>query len=67
MKFIRFTEIVYLITAVVSVIVVVSNWNVDRNRAYLFIFFAVISIFMYLFRRYYRKKFDQRKNNGDRR
>lgn len=62
MKFLRFTEIVYLVIAVVSVVETVRKWDVDRGRAYLFAFFAVVSVFMYLFRRYYRKKFDRRNN-----
>ncbi|MBC9797572.1 hypothetical protein [Sinomicrobium weinanense] len=67
MKLFRITEIVYLVVAVLSVVEVIRKWDVDRSRAYLFLFFAVVSILMYFFRRYYRKRFEQRKNNDDRR
>lgn len=65
MKFIRFTEIIYLVVAVISIVETVRNWNVDRGRAYLFAFFAVVSVLMYFFRRYYRKKFERRKKDNE--
>jgi positive regulator of sigma E activity len=62
MKFFRIFEIVYLVIAVISIYEVVTNWNIDRNKAYIFVAFAVVSVFMFFFRRYYRKKFNRRKN-----
>ncbi|MCM5662625.1 hypothetical protein [Galbibacter mesophilus] len=62
MKYFKIFEIVYLVVAVISIVEVVQTWNSDRNRAYLFIFFAVVAIGMFFFRRYYRKKFAERKN-----
>ncbi|UGU17202.1 hypothetical protein LS482_04860 [Sinomicrobium kalidii] len=63
MKFFRFTEIVYLVVAVVSIVEMVRKWNEDRGRVYLFAFFAVVSVFMYFFRRYYRKRFERKKKD----
>ncbi|WP_340077681.1 hypothetical protein [Leptobacterium sp. I13] len=60
MRFFKFFEIVYLVVAIISIIEVFIQWNVDRNRAYLFVVFAVVSVFMFFFRRYYRKKFEAR-------
>ncbi|WP_224485252.1 DUF6526 family protein [Robertkochia aurantiaca] len=60
MKYFRIFEIVYLVIAVISVIEVVQLWNVNRDRAWIFVVFAVISIAMFLFRRHYRKKFQDR-------
>ncbi|MCX2679948.1 DUF6526 family protein [Galbibacter sp. EGI 63066] len=62
MKYFKIFEIAYLVIAVVSIYEVVQEWNNDRNRAYLFVLFAVISIGMFFFRRYYRKKFKERQN-----
>ncbi|MCF8715451.1 hypothetical protein JM658_11485 [Joostella atrarenae] len=62
MKYFKIFEIAYLVVAVISVVEVVQQWSVDRNRAYLFLFFAVISIGMFFFRRYYRKRFGGRQN-----
>jgi preprotein translocase subunit YajC len=42
---------------------VVTNWENDRNRAYLFVFFAVVAIFMFFFKRKFRKKIEERKND----
>lgn len=49
-----------MIVAVFSIYRIISDWNTDRSKAYLFIFFAIVSIGMFLFRRNYRKKFEQR-------
>ena len=60
MKYFKLFEIAYLVIAVVSVYEVVVEWNADRSRAYLFLFFAVVSLFMFFFRRGFRKKFENR-------
>lgn len=62
MKFFKLFEIAYLVIAVISIYEVVANWNTERDRSYIFMVFAVISVFMFFFRRYYRKKFQRRKN-----
>ena len=59
-KILRYTEYLYIIVAVFSIYRVFSDWNTDRSMAYTFIFFAIVSIGMFLFRRNYRKKFEQR-------
>lgn len=59
-KILRYTEYLYMIVAVFSIYRIISDWNTDRSKAYLFIFFAIVSIGMFLFRRNYRKKFEQR-------
>lgn len=55
-----FSEILYWLIAAISIYETFSRWNIDRQKAYLFIGFAALSIFMALFRRHYRKKFNQR-------
>ncbi|RAV29740.1 hypothetical protein [Sinomicrobium soli] len=64
MKYLRFTEIIYPVVAVISLIEAIRSWSVDRNRAYLLLFFAAVSVGMFFLRRYYRRKFDQRRNGG---
>lgn len=56
-------EYAYLVMFVLSVIAVVTNWNSDRDRAYLFLFFGVVAIFMYFFKRNFRKKIEKRQQN----
>jgi len=63
-KILRYTEYLYLIVAVFALYRIFTDWNVDRNNAYLFAFFAVVSIGMFLFRRNYRKKFEARKRDN---
>lgn len=53
-------EIAYLVIAIISTVEVVLQWNADRNRAYMFALFAVGSVFMFFFRRKFRKKMEQR-------
>ena len=50
----------YLVIAVVFLVETVLNWNVDRNHAYLLLLFAVVSIFMYFFKKRFRTKIQDR-------
>ncbi len=63
-KILKYTEYLYLIVAFFSLYRIFTDWNVDRNSAYLFCFFAVVSTGMFFFRRNYRKKFEQRKQDN---
>lgn len=63
-KILRYTEYLYVVVAVFSIYRVYTDWNTDRSMAYIFIFFAVVSIGMFLFRRNYRKKFEQRSKDN---
>lgn len=60
MKYSKIFEIVYLVIAVVAAVEVVQLWNTDRNRAYIFVVFALVSTGMFFFRRHFRKKFQDR-------
>lgn len=60
-KVLRYTEYIYLVIAVLAAYETFSQWNVARERAYLFLFFTIISVGMFLFRRTYRKRFEKRK------
>jgi hypothetical protein len=63
-KILKYTEYVYLIVALFSMYRIFTDWNTDRQNAYLFVFFAVVSVGMFLFRRNYRRKFEQRKRDN---
>jgi len=63
-KILRYTEYLYLIVAIFSVYKITQVWNTDRNSVYLFVFFAVASTGMFLFRRKYRKRFEQRQREN---
>ncbi|RMA66478.1 hypothetical protein [Ulvibacter antarcticus] len=53
-------EYAYLAMAAFSVYIVYENWSDNRNRAYLFAFFGVVAIFMFFFKRNFRRKMDER-------
>ena len=63
-KILRYTEYLYLAVAIVSVYKIVELWDINRERTYLFIFFAVVSIAMFIFRRNYRKRFERRQREN---
>ncbi|WP_298487550.1 hypothetical protein [uncultured Maribacter sp.] len=63
-KILRYTEYLYLIVFFFSVYRVFTDWTIDKNSAYLFIFFAAVSLGMFFFRRNYRRKFEQRKQDN---
>ena len=63
-KILRYTEYLYLLVFVFSVYRIATDWNVDRDSAYLFLFFAVVSLGMFFFRRNYRQKFEKRNQDN---
>jgi hypothetical protein len=65
MKNHRISEILYWVIAVISAYEAFGRWDTNRERAILFAGFSLVSIFMALFRRHYRKKFDKRSNSSE--
>ena len=65
-KILRYTEYLYLVVALISLYKIGELWNVDRNQAYIFVFFAVVSIAMFFFRRNYRRRFEKRRKEENR-
>ncbi len=63
MRYAKYTEWLYAVIAVLAAYETFSQWNVDRSRAYLFLFFTALSVGMFFFRRHFRKKFDKRKQS----
>ena len=65
-KILRYTEYLYLGVFFFSLYRIYTDWDIDRYSAYTFVFFAVVSIGMFLFRRNYRKKFEERQRDDKR-
>lgn len=63
-KFLRYTEYLYLAVAAISIYKIATLWSVEPKETYIFIFFAVVSIAMFIFRRRYRKRFEQHKKDN---
>jgi len=64
-KIYRLFEYVYLFMAGFAIFLVITNWETDRNRAYLFLFFTVVAIFMFFFKRRFRKNIEKRRRGED--
>lgn len=60
MKLLQFLQYAYLIFAALFIYDAISKWSVNRNGAYMSLFFAAIAIFMFFFRKKYRKRFQER-------
>ena len=52
----------YLIIAIIFIVETILKWNEDREKAYLFLVFAVVAVFMYFFRKRFRSRLEQRNN-----
>jgi hypothetical protein len=61
-KIYRLFEYAYLGMAAFSIYIVINNWTENRNRAYLFAFFTLVAIFMFFFKRNFRRKIEERNN-----
>jgi len=64
MKTYKISEILYWIIAVVAIYESYNQWSSNRHKSYIFIVFALLSFFMALFRRHFRKKFNKRGNSS---
>jgi uncharacterized membrane protein len=63
MKLLRIFQYAYIIFAILFLYDAISNWSVDRNRAYMSLFFAALGVFMFFFRKRFAKKFQDRNND----
>ncbi|MEZ4779703.1 MAG: hypothetical protein R2786_10010 [Flavobacteriaceae bacterium] len=59
-KIYRLFEFAYIGMALFSVYLVITNWNSNRDRAYIFLFFGVVAVFMFFFKRRFRKNIEKR-------
>ncbi len=56
----RIFEYGYLIIAIVFIVETVINWNENKERAYLFLLFSALAVFMYFFKKQFRKRLENR-------
>ena len=60
MKILSLLQYLYLVFAVLFLVDMSSKWDSDRNAAYLSLFFAVLAVFMFFFRKKFKKRFEDR-------
>lgn len=60
MKFYKYFEYAYLFIAAFFLFETIRLWNTERNRAYLFIFFVIMAVFMFFFKRRFRRNYEDR-------
>jgi len=48
----------YLIIAIVFMVETIINWNTNREKAWLLLLFSVVAIFIYFFRKRFRKRIE---------
>jgi LPXTG-motif cell wall-anchored protein len=58
MKYLKYTQYVYLVAAVFFTINAVEIWNQDNDQHFLFLGIAILAVFMFFFRRKFAKKFE---------
>ena len=61
----RIVEWVWRVIGLLSLETIYSQWNEDRNRAYMFILFAFLGFFMFGLRRKQRKTMEARWKSHD--
>ncbi len=60
MKLLQLLQYAYLVFAVLFLYDAISKWNNDRNGAYISLLFVALAIFMFFFRKKFRKRFKDR-------
>lgn len=61
-KALKIFQYAYIIFAVLFAWDAITNWSVDRSRSYISMLFAALAVFMFFFRKRFRKKFEDRRN-----
>ena len=65
-KIYQLFEYAYLVMAAFSLYLVATHWVDNRGRAYMFIFFAIVAVFMFFFKRKFRKMVEDRAKGQNR-
>ena len=63
MNYLKHTQYVYLVVAIFFTYKSISIWNEATDEHFLFLGIALVSVFMFFFRRKFAKKFEQHNNN----
>ncbi|MFC4723351.1 hypothetical protein ACFO5O_13530 [Geojedonia litorea] len=64
MKLLKIFQYAYIIFAVLFLWDALANWSSDRSRSYMSLLFVALAIFMFFFRKKFRKKIEDRNKNN---
>ena len=59
MKLLKVLQFAYIFFFIFFIYDAISNWTIDRQRSYMSLIFAALAIFMFFFRKKYRKRFEE--------
>lgn len=62
MKIQKIFHYAYIVFAILFLYKAISTWSIDRNGAYMMLFFAALATFMFFFRKRFSKKLEERNN-----
>jgi len=57
-KYYKIFEYAYLVISIFFLVETVLTWKIDPQKAYIFLAFSVLAIFMYFFRKKFRKRLE---------
>jgi LPXTG-motif cell wall-anchored protein len=64
MNYLKYTQYVYLVVALFFTYKAVTIWKEANDKHFLFLGMALLSVFMFFFRRKFAKKFEDRNTNS---
>ncbi|MGM5469525.1 hypothetical protein ACS386_04555 [Flavobacteriaceae bacterium LMO-SS05] len=60
MKLLKFFQYAYIFFAILFLYEAITSWNIDRNKSYISLLFVALALFMFFFRKRFRKKIEDR-------
>jgi hypothetical protein len=60
MKFFKYFEYAYLVFTALFFFEAYREWGDESGRSYLFLFLALVALFMFFFKRRFRRKLEER-------
>jgi LPXTG-motif cell wall-anchored protein len=60
MNYLKYTQYIYLVAAIFFAVRAIEIWDQENDQHFLFLGIALLSVFMFFFRRRFSKKFEDR-------
>ena len=60
MRFLKIFQYAYILFAILFLYEAIINWNDDRSKSYMSLLFVALAVFMFFFRKRFRKKIEDR-------